>query len=78
MNGDVSKLDYFVTREDLPEYTKYVDSKLGTVVEYKEPNGQISKRRLIFPENTENHYRKVTINGKDYYIYHTFTHSNLI
>lgn len=72
MNGDVSKLDYFVTREDLPEYTKYVDSKQGTVVEYKEPNGQISKRRLIFPENTENHYRKVTINGKDYYIYHTF------
>lgn len=72
MNGDVTKLDYFVTREDLPEYTKYVDSKLGTVVEYKEPNGQISKRRLIFPENTENHYRKVTINGKDYYIYHTF------
>lgn len=72
MNGDVSKLDYFVTREDLPEYTKYVDSKRGTVVEYKEPNGQISKRRLIFPENTENHYRKVTINGKDYYIYHTF------
>ena len=72
MNGDVSKLDYFVTRKDLPEYTKYVDSKLGTVVEYKEPNGQISKRRLIFPENTENHYRKVTINGKDYYIYHTF------
>lgn len=72
MNGDVSKLDYFVTREDLPEYTKYVDSKLGTVVEYKEPNGQISKRRLVFPENTENHYRKVTINGKDYYIYHTF------
>ena len=72
MNGDVSKLDYFVTREDLPEYTKYVDSKLGTVVEYKESNGQISKRRLIFPENTENHYRKVTINGKDYYIYHTF------
>lgn len=72
MNGDVSKLDYFVTREDLPEYTKYVDSKLGTVVEYKEPNGQISKRRLIFPENTENHYRKVTIKGKDYYIYHTF------
>ena len=72
MNGDVSKLDYFVTREDLPEYTKYVDSKLGTVVEYKEPNGQISKRRLIFPENTENHYRKVTINGKDYYMYHTF------
>lgn len=72
MNGDVSKLDYFVTREDLPEYTKYVDSKLGTVVEYKEPNGQISKRRLIFPENTENHYRKVTINGRDYYIYHTF------
>lgn len=72
MNGDVSKLDYFVTREDLPEYKKYVDSKLGTVVEYKEPNGQISKRRLIFPENTENHYRKVTIKGKDYYIYHTF------
>lgn len=72
MNGDTSKLGYFITRDEMPEYTKYVDPKLGTVIEYKEPNGEISKRRLIFPENTENHYRKITINGKDYYIYHTF------
>lgn len=78
MNGDVSKLDYFVTREDLPEYTKYVDSKLGTVVEYKEPNGQISKRRLIFPENTENHYRKVPIMVRIIIFIILFTHSNLI
>ena len=72
LQGDTSKLDYFITREDMPEYTKYVDTKLGTVVEYKENDGSISKRRLIFPEITENNYRKVTINGKDYYLYHTF------
>ncbi len=72
LKGDTSKLDYFIAREDMPEYTKYVDPKLGTVVEYKEKDGTISKRRLIFPEITENNYRKETINGKDYYIYHTF------
>ena len=72
LKGDLDKLNYFVVREEMPEYKKYVDPKKGTVVEYKEPNGKISKRRLIFPDITENHYRKVTINGKDYYVYHTF------
>ena len=71
-NGDLDKLDYFVTRESMPEYTKYVDEKLGTVIEYKEDDGSISKRRLIFPEITENNYRKETLNGKNYYFYHTF------
>ena len=72
LKGDLDKLNYFIVREDMPEYTKYVDKKKGTIVEYKEPDGKISKRRLIFPDITENHYRKVTINGKDYYVYHTF------
>ena len=72
LKGDVSKKDYFVVKEKMPEYKKYVDEKIGTVIEYKERNGKISKRRLIFPEITENHYRKVTLNGKDYYFYHTF------
>ncbi|MBQ4123666.1 alpha-glucosidase C-terminal domain-containing protein [bacterium] len=70
--GDESYLNYFVYKEYMPEYTKYNDEKLGTVIEYKEENGKISKRRLIFPENTETHYRKITVNNKDYYIYHTF------
>lgn len=70
--GDLSKLDYFIVREKIPEYKKYRDEKLGTVIEYVEKDGQISKRRLIFPENTENHWRKVTVNNKDYYFYHTF------
>ena len=56
----------------MPEYKKYVDDKVGTIVEYTEPDGKISKRRLIFPEITENHYREVNINGKNYYFYHTF------
>lgn len=72
VNGDMNKLDYFVVREQMPEYTTYKDEKLGQVVEYKEANGKLSKRRLIFPEITNNHYRKVTIEGKDYYFYHTF------
>ena len=71
-NGDLNKLNYFVVREKMPEYTKYKDAKLGHVVEYKEPNGKVSKRRLIFPEITDNHYRKVKLQGKDYYFYHTF------
>lgn len=70
--GDKSALKYFIYTDKMPEYKKYVDEKLGTVVEYKEKNGKISKRRLIFPENTENHYRKINIDGKDYYLYHTF------
>ncbi len=72
LKGDTSKLDYFVVREQMPEYTRYKDPKLGWVAEYKEPNGKTSKRRIIFPEITENNYRKVTINKKDYYFYHTF------
>ncbi len=72
LKGDISKIDYFVVRDQMPEYTKYKDEKLGWVAEYKEPNGKISKRRIIFPEITENNYRKVTINKKDYYFYHTF------
>ena len=72
LKGDTSKLDYFVVREQMPEYTRYKDEKLGWVAEYKEPNGKISKRRIIFPEITENNYRKVTIKNKDYYFYHTF------
>ena len=71
-NGDLSKLDYFIVRETMPQYRKYQDEKLGTVVEYVEDDGKISKRRIIFPENTENNWRKVTINGKDYFVYHTF------
>lgn len=72
LRGDISKKDYFVVKDKMPEYTKYVDEKIGTIVEYKEKSGKISKRRLIFPEITDNHYRKVTLNGIDYYFYHTF------
>lgn len=70
--GDLEYLDYFVWRKTMPKYNKYQDEKLGTVIEYTEDNGTISKRRLIFPENTDTHYRKVTINNEDYYLYHTF------
>ncbi|MBP3821783.1 alpha-glucosidase C-terminal domain-containing protein [bacterium] len=76
--GDIKYLDYFIWRDIMPEYKKYNDEKLGTVIEYMENNGEISKRRLIFPENTETNWRKVVIgavNGKEektYYLYHTF------
>ena len=70
--GDLKYLDYFVWRKTMPKYNKYQDEKLGTVIEYTEDDGTISKRRLIFPENTDTHYRKVTINNEDYYLYHTF------
>ncbi|MDD3237350.1 MAG: alpha-amylase family glycosyl hydrolase [Candidatus Gastranaerophilales bacterium] len=72
MNGDIEKLNYFIVKDKMPEYKKYVDEKKGTIIEYKEANGKISRRRLIFPEITDNHYRKVSIKNKDYYLYHTF------
>lgn len=72
LKGDVDKLHYFVVKEEMPQFTKYKDEKLGWVVEYKEADGSVSKRRLIFPEQTEHNYRKVTIDNKDYYVYHTF------
>ena len=70
--GDESYLDYFIYKTTMPEYKRYQDEKLGTVIEYKEGNGTISKRRIIFPENCETNYRKITVNNKDYYLYHTF------
>lgn len=70
--GDESALQYFVYTDKEPKYKKYQDEKLGTIVEYTEDDGRISKRRLIFPENIENNYRKVEVNGKIYYLYHTF------
>ncbi len=70
--GDIDKLHYFIVREDMPEFRQYKDEKKGYMVEYKEKDGTVTKRRLIFPEINNNHYRKVTIKGKDYYVYHTF------
>ncbi len=72
LNGDLSKLDYFIVKEQMPEYKRYKDEKLGVIVEYTEESGKISKRRQIFPEISENNYRKITVKGKDYYVYHTF------
>lgn len=72
LKGHTDKLNNFVVKEEMPQFNKYKDDKLGWVVEYKENDGSTSKRRLIFPEQTEHHYRKVTINNKDYYVYHTF------
>lgn len=71
-NGDLSKLDYFISTDTAPDWEKYTDKKLGTVVKYYEDDGSISNRRLIFPESSENHWRELTINNKKYYIYHTF------
>lgn len=71
-NGDLDKLNYFVVSDKEPEKKVYKDEKLGYIAEYKHDSGKISKRRLIFPEITETHYRKENINGKDYYLYHTF------
>lgn len=70
--GDEKYADYFIYKTEMPEYIKYNDERSGTVIAYKEDDGRYSHRRLIFPDNTENHYRKVVVNGKDYYFYHTF------
>ncbi len=71
-NGNLDKLNYFIVTEYEPQANVYLDEKLGYVAEYKNENGKISKRRLIFPDITQSNYRKVNLNGKDYYFYHTF------
>ena len=72
LNGDLEKLDYFVYMDHPPKYKKYKDEQKGVVIDYYEDDGQVSSRRLIFPDISESHYRKVKIGDKDYYIYHTF------
>ena len=72
IKGDLTKLNYFIVKNEMPKYKKYVDPQAGTIIEYQEGDGRVSKRRLIFPEITENHWRSVNINGADYYFYHTF------
>lgn len=72
LKGDIEKLNYFIYLDHLPKYKKYRDLQKGYVVDYKEDDGKISSRRLIFSDISDNHYRKVNVNGKDYYFYHTF------
>lgn len=72
LKGDEEKIHYFVVSEHPPVYKRYFDPQRGVVVDYTEDDGKISSRRLVFPDYSENHYRKETINGKDYYFYHTF------
>ena len=72
LKGDLTKLNYFIVRNQMPKYKKYIDPQAGTIVEYQEADGRVSKRRLIFPEITENHWREVNIGGANYYFYHTF------
>lgn len=72
LEGDLSKLDYFVYEKEMPKYKKYRDEQKGIVVDYYEEDGSVSSRRLIFPDITDSHYRKVVIDGEDYYMYHTF------
>lgn len=71
LNGDVSKLDYFVFRKEPPKYER---SKDGTIIKYIEEDGiPPSERRMIFASACEEtHYRKANIGGDDYYLYHTF------
>jgi maltose alpha-D-glucosyltransferase / alpha-amylase len=70
--GDANKLDYFVHRLSEPAYRRYQDPQRGVVCDYYETDGSISSRRLMFPDQVECHYRKVNVQGTDYFFYHTF------
>ncbi|MEW5821303.1 MAG: alpha-amylase family glycosyl hydrolase [Cyanobacteriota bacterium] len=72
LKGDTDKLNFFIYSDKPPKYKRYRDEQKGIIIDYTEENGQISSRRLIFPDICENHWRKVNIKGKDYYVYHTF------
>jgi maltose alpha-D-glucosyltransferase/alpha-amylase len=70
--GDADKLNYFAHTFSPPTFRRYRDEQRGMVIDYTEADGSISSRRLIFPDNTDTHYRKEVINGQDVYFYHTF------
>jgi len=72
LEGDKDKLSYFVYRLQEPVYQRYKDEQRGIVCDYFEPDGQVSSRRLMFPDSVTCHYRNVMIKGTDYYFYHTF------
>ena len=72
LNGDISKLDYFIFRTEPPVHYTHDDPRKGTIINYIEKDGKKSSRRLIFSDNCNSHYIKRNIGGKDYYFYHTF------
>lgn len=72
LKGDEEKINYFAHTRQLPPFKRYRDPQRGIVVDYEEPSGCTSSRRLIFPDNTDTHYRKEMINGEPVYFYHTF------
>jgi len=76
LKGDPEKLKYFISKdqEPIPKISRSLQD--GTWAEYKEDDGTITKRRVIFPDAALSHYRKATVNGpagkKDKFFYHTF------
>ncbi|MBT4444537.1 MAG: hypothetical protein HOC94_01450, partial [Waddliaceae bacterium] len=70
--GDIAKLDNFIVTKTAPKYQRRFDEERGYVIDYKEDDGTITSRRLVFPEICESQYRKVTIDDADYYLYHMF------
>lgn len=72
LDGDLDKLNYFIYKDTPPKYKRYTDEQKGVMIDYYEDDGSVSTRRLIFPDIAENHWRKINIKGKDFWIYHTF------
>jgi maltose alpha-D-glucosyltransferase / alpha-amylase len=73
VKGDSEKLDYFIHTDVPPRATVKDTKKGGKKVIYQEDCGINTKRYLSFSEMYESQYRKVSVNGKDRYFYHTWT-----
>lgn len=69
LSGDPKKLNFFLVKDEAPEY-ELEDG--GKVAVYREANGTLTKRAVIFPEISTGHYRKAQVQGRDKFFYHTF------
>lgn len=72
LKGDPDKLQYFLSKDEAPKGQLETSPKDGAWVTYQEKDGGKTKRRLIFPDISNTHYRQEKVNGKDKHFYYTF------
>jgi len=72
LQGDPEKLDYFLIKHHPPKFHLISAKKGKKTAVYHEEDGQKSKRRIIFPEISDNHYRREVVDGQVKHFYHTF------
>lgn len=71
LNGDERYLDYYVQRNGREKIAEW-DRDGDIICQYRDPDGSVSERVVVFPDIDRTHGLWVEINGKTYQFYRTF------